>query len=484
MDGDHLHNKSNPRGIHEHKKLFVFSIFALIIAFGAYSSIQSPDVAFEVIVNNTNLAPTIDPSIPGTGERMEGNVYYANSSSIVAYFFWHTISNNDMDANVSINGTIIWDGNLRLPGIVDDHMSATIIIPKGANYSMLNNSAVHHYEWREYPILSGKNGTLSINQSIFNSYTNISGGSNLTNTTVNFYSGNSSNLTGNINVSILPFDTCTTPSPVQWSWWNGSHLLCYNYADDDTAYLKIIDLNSTVDRNHANQTNLNMSKSGHVFDSDINFTNDGRSIRSSNKSINITMNDDTTGLGNFLLRFSVKNLTNSVTISISQFFTISTVSDGTTSSQLTQSTTGFEFTKNITVDSQSNSSGNSTMCVSSSGLLYRCGLNLNSSITYNYSKVYTIYGSVNANGTVRTGQPAFWSQRNSTGHYFVVFNSSFSALKTIHLTPHSTVANAVNGISVDDNACGSTKNYFCVAYTNGASTTYIDNVFEFSVIGE
>lgn len=169
--GDHIHNDKNKFGLHNHKKLFVFGIFALILALAAYSLAQNAqDTAdinnvLEIVVNNTNLAPSVAGHPPGTGERVSGVTYWANDSPIEVFVFAHASSAGaTAEIHLFINGTKVADTSGRPLGAAEESNKTIIaIIPRGANYSFEFNNA-HHYEWREYPVLSGKNGTLSVNQ--------------------------------------------------------------------------------------------------------------------------------------------------------------------------------------------------------------------------------------------------------------------------------------------------------------------------------
>lgn len=180
-DGNHVHNEDNPQGLHKHKNLIIFGVVAILIAIAAYDLGQKAtetaniNNVFEMVVNNTNLAPQIHPGVPGTGERVSGTKYYTNSSPIQIFVWAHAdTSGQDAEIHLSINDTIVADISGKPLAVAEqNNKSIVAIIPKGANYTV-DFFNFHHYEWREYQILSGKNGTLSINQSI----------TNITNTTV------------------------------------------------------------------------------------------------------------------------------------------------------------------------------------------------------------------------------------------------------------------------------------------------------------
>ncbi len=202
-DGEHIHSKSNPSGIHKHKKILLLAIFGILFAIVAYDAAQSAsDTAsinnvFEIIVNNTNLAPTIEPSVQGTGERLTNVTYYANASPIQLLVFAHASSVSETASlEVFINGTAVLHQQGRpLGGAETAYRSLSIIVPKYASYNV-SFSNYHHYEWREYPILSGKNGTLSINQTV------VGGTSSLDNASVQINESQVVNLTTDLNSKV------------------------------------------------------------------------------------------------------------------------------------------------------------------------------------------------------------------------------------------------------------------------------------------
>lgn len=166
------------------RKLLVFSIaaFALIAALISFDAAQTAtnSNALEVVVNNT------DKGILGTGERMHGLTYYANDSAIQLLLIFHVIGNGapqTVDSNLSINGTVALDRDFKTSAGsgVHDHFSYSTIIPKAASYKVTNSSNVYQIEWREYPILTGRNGTLSLNQTIIQGTQGTTNHSNLTN---------------------------------------------------------------------------------------------------------------------------------------------------------------------------------------------------------------------------------------------------------------------------------------------------------------
>lgn len=152
-------------------------MIAILIAFMAFayaSSITSNDSVFEIEVNNTNLAPNVAGHPFGTGERIQNVTYWANSTPIELHVFAHadTVA-QALHLNLTINGSEVQHIQLRpLGGSENTYAPITAIIPKGANYSV-NITNYHHYEWREYRILSGQNGSVIVNT--YNNYTNTTG---------------------------------------------------------------------------------------------------------------------------------------------------------------------------------------------------------------------------------------------------------------------------------------------------------------------
>lgn len=122
------------------------------------------NIGFIPIVNNTNLYPN---------ERTNNTIYYANDTSINLYIIFHALGNGasqTFDSNLSINGTIVLDKDFKTSSGsgFHDHWSFFTTIPKGSNYSITNSSNVFNIEWKEYPILTGRNNTLSLNQTFIN----------------------------------------------------------------------------------------------------------------------------------------------------------------------------------------------------------------------------------------------------------------------------------------------------------------------------
>lgn len=128
---------------------------------------------FQIVENNTNLAPTFDPLIPGTGERIINVTYTATDYPLQLLVFAHGSSVSQTAGTfVYINNTLVMPESGRPLGAAEEaYRGVPINIPKGSRYRV-NFTNFHHYEWREYPILSGRNGTLSVNQTFITNITN------------------------------------------------------------------------------------------------------------------------------------------------------------------------------------------------------------------------------------------------------------------------------------------------------------------------
>ena len=150
--------------IKKNKQIVAVAIFSLILALFAFlytTSLSINNLGMIVVMNNTNLAPDAGAPHPfGTGERIQNITYYANNSPIQLMVFAHADTNGQhLALNLSINDTITESIHLRpLAAAENTHAFVTAIIPQYANYSV-NITNYHHYEWREYPILTGNVST-------------------------------------------------------------------------------------------------------------------------------------------------------------------------------------------------------------------------------------------------------------------------------------------------------------------------------------
>src|SRR3990172_8176834 len=150
--------------IKKNKQIVAVAIFSLILALFAFlytTSLSINNLGMIVVMNNTNLAPDAGAPHPfGTGERIQNITYYANNSPIQLMVFAHADTNGQhLALNLSINDTITESIHLRpLAAAENTHAYINAIIPQYANYSV-NITNYHHYEWREYPILTGNVST-------------------------------------------------------------------------------------------------------------------------------------------------------------------------------------------------------------------------------------------------------------------------------------------------------------------------------------
>lgn len=155
-------------------------LFALIAYVAAQNAQDTADInnIFIPYPNLTNLAPTFEIDMPGTGERVDNNTYWANDTSIELHVYAHAnTTSQTAEVLTYINDTLICPRSGRpLGGAETAYRGCDLTIPKGTYYRV-DFFNYHHYEWYEFPILSGKNGTLSVNNfynSSFNGYINTS----------------------------------------------------------------------------------------------------------------------------------------------------------------------------------------------------------------------------------------------------------------------------------------------------------------------
>ena len=210
INQDALGREKSKKWYRKYRKAVLFALIAVILAMLAYSVAQNAlstaqtNNVFEIVVNNTDLGQT-----NGTKERIWRTAYYTNSSPIAISLLGHVVGTGaalEMNLNLTVNSTVIQDiDTMTNPGAnIHDHASIYFIIPKGSNYSVDNSTGVSYLEWREYPILSGKNGTLAINQTVLSDLSSVNASLNyLNNSKVN--KSNASELTGGMLVrDIMP----------------------------------------------------------------------------------------------------------------------------------------------------------------------------------------------------------------------------------------------------------------------------------------
>lgn len=131
-------------------------LIALFISIAALVLPGKTTIGVRFVENNTNLAPNVVGHPFGTGERIQNTTYWANNSPIQLMVFGHADTNGQhLALNLSINGTVVESTHLRpLAAAENTHAYITAIIPQYSNYSV-NITNYHHYEWREYQILTG-----------------------------------------------------------------------------------------------------------------------------------------------------------------------------------------------------------------------------------------------------------------------------------------------------------------------------------------
>lgn len=157
-------SEENHRG---RRKLFVIALLGLFIGLLAFSQADqalNQEIAFEIVTNNTNVGCGHGH---GTCEKLPGVIYYNNDSATEIFINYHVDANNALyTVNFTINGTtVINETDTTIQANVYQSIPG-FIVPKNANWSYYNTSTVHHLEMYIYPILSGRNGTLSIVQNI------------------------------------------------------------------------------------------------------------------------------------------------------------------------------------------------------------------------------------------------------------------------------------------------------------------------------
>ena len=168
------------------KKIAIVALLFSIISIGISDNASTTTTGVQWVVNNTNLAPLV-AGHGGTGERIGNNtIYWANNSPIQILLWAHAnISGQNSEIHLYINGTKVADTSGRPLGIAESsNRTIVALIPRYASY-MVEFNNYHHYEWREYPILSGRNSTLSINLTNVTNIISGSGVSDLANLTIN-----------------------------------------------------------------------------------------------------------------------------------------------------------------------------------------------------------------------------------------------------------------------------------------------------------
>lgn len=110
----------------------------------------------QYLPNATNLAPTIDPDTPGTGERVDNVTYYSNYTDIEVIAYAHAMNVADT-ARVFfyLNDVLVCTESGRPLGAAEEaYRACTMIVPQGAFYRV-DFSNFHHYFWTEQRLIRG-----------------------------------------------------------------------------------------------------------------------------------------------------------------------------------------------------------------------------------------------------------------------------------------------------------------------------------------
>jgi len=130
-------------------KLDKLIILALLLS---VVGIVLPVSESDIVVNNTNLAPSYPGEIPGTNERIGNNTTYFSNTKIELFIWGHAATTGDnSEIHLFIEGVKVADTSGKPLGIAEESNKTIIAtIPRHVNYSVVVAN-VHHYEWREYP---------------------------------------------------------------------------------------------------------------------------------------------------------------------------------------------------------------------------------------------------------------------------------------------------------------------------------------------
>jgi len=161
-------------------KLIYMLVVVIVLMSGCIGEtdvIRGMDVSvFDIDRNNTNLAPNIAGHPFGTGERIDNVTYWANSTPIDLHVFAHASSvSQTAKTFVYIDDVLVSPRSGRpLGGAEESYRGVDITIPRNSSYRV-DFENYHHYEWREYRILSGQNGSVIINNNYANSSSSFNG---------------------------------------------------------------------------------------------------------------------------------------------------------------------------------------------------------------------------------------------------------------------------------------------------------------------
>ena len=320
----------------KYKRLYAFALIMIILALIGYSAAISAQTTadananitnvFEILVNNTNLAPS-EVGHPGTGERITGIKYTNSLYPIELFVFSHADTAGQIsEIHIFVNGTKILDTSGKPLGAAEqNNKSLTAIIPKDSIY-MVEFSNTHHYEWREYPILSGRNGTLSINQT--------GGTSNHANLT---------NLNWSVAGHILDSDMYFTQSNLKLYSYNNNSYIDFNSG------INIFNLNVAGEVSNINIGNNSEARNDlNVQKTTGNYSNSTEILQNSTE-INFLINETS--------RFNISN--NSVTINTTlnmQNNSIQDVNIIAVNTGITLRNDSYIHIRNITINNSANNS--------------------------------------------------------------------------------------------------------------------------------
>jgi len=182
--------------------IIVFAVVFLSGCIGETDIIRGNEGVFDIEINNTNLAPSVAGETVGTGERVQGVTYYANDTPIEIFVWGHGQNvSQTAEIHLYINGTKVADTSGRPLGASEQSNKTIVaIIPRYASYKIEANNA-HHYEWREYKVIAGTNGSVSLTNNYYNT-TGGGGGVSFNGTPVDLNGSNLYNGTFDINSNL------------------------------------------------------------------------------------------------------------------------------------------------------------------------------------------------------------------------------------------------------------------------------------------
>ena len=152
---------------HKHRKYWLLCILAVFIAIVGVILPEQEDIAFEIIKNNTDLCDFNHTSGLCNGIRQSNVTYYTNDSTIILTVYAHANTASQTAGVFVYRDNILIEAQSGRPLAVPEETwrGVTVIMPRNTSYRV-NFTNYHHFNWTEDQILSGRNGTLSINQTV------------------------------------------------------------------------------------------------------------------------------------------------------------------------------------------------------------------------------------------------------------------------------------------------------------------------------